>query len=327
MGGKGGEGIEIVYGVHPVQELMRHRPREAELIFVARGRTGGIGRYVARRRGIPYVVTLHGGVFDVPAEEAQSLTDPTRGTLEWGKVLGWWVGSRRVLDDAAAILCVGLEEQRRALEAASGAVSVSTMTTGDLGQLDWPVEGNIVYNFGPERQGNTTILREGIGIAAPTGTPVRAGSDGTVAYAGPFEGYGPTVILGHGDGFYTLYMYLEEIGVVEGRVVSAGQVVGTVGGSETPEGPHLEFQIRILENDDFAFRFAQTQFDRMTAPVWPILVNHARVRLLLFFLEQGLRAIDAAAVDQGQGIGGQGKVLGIGVIPLTGQIDGRDRVG
>ena len=66
--------------------------------------------------------------------------------------------------------------------------------------------------------------------------------------AGPFEGYGPTVVLSHGDGFYTLYLYLEEIGVVEGRDVTAGQVVGTVGGAATPEGPHLEFQIRTPVN-------------------------------------------------------------------------------
>ena len=64
--------------------------------------------------------------------------------------------------------------------------------------------------------------------------------------AGPFEGYGPTVVLSHGDGFYTLYLYLEEIGVVEGRTVEGGQVVGTVGGTDTPEGPHIEFQIRAL---------------------------------------------------------------------------------
>jgi septal ring factor EnvC (AmiA/AmiB activator) len=89
------------------------------------------------------------------------------------------------------------------------------------------------------------VLRwNGIGLAAPTGTPVRAVKGGRVALAGPFEGYGPTVVLSHGDGFYTLYLYLEEIGVVEGRDVVAGQVVGTVGGGDTPEGSHLEFQIR-----------------------------------------------------------------------------------
>jgi murein DD-endopeptidase MepM/ murein hydrolase activator NlpD len=62
--------------------------------------------------------------------------------------------------------------------------------------------------------------------------------------AGPFEGYGPTVVLSHGNGFYTLYLYLEDIGVVQNRTVEQGQVVGTVGGRATPEGPHIEFQIR-----------------------------------------------------------------------------------
>ncbi|OGG44260.1 MAG: hypothetical protein A3F84_14875 [Candidatus Handelsmanbacteria bacterium RIFCSPLOWO2_12_FULL_64_10] len=73
-------------------------------------RTGGIGRHVALKRRIPYVVSLHGGVYDVPAEEAHAWAAPTDGAFEWGKALGWWVGSRRVLDDAAAILCVGQQE-------------------------------------------------------------------------------------------------------------------------------------------------------------------------------------------------------------------------
>jgi murein DD-endopeptidase MepM/ murein hydrolase activator NlpD len=53
------------------------------------------------------------------------------------------------------------------------------------------------------------------------------------------------VVLSHGGGFYTLYLYLEEIGVVQNRTVEAGQVVGTVGGRGTPEGPHIEFQVRV----------------------------------------------------------------------------------
>jgi glycosyltransferase involved in cell wall biosynthesis len=76
-------------------------------------RLGGIGRYVAQKRKIPYVLSLHGGLFDVPAEEAATWTEPTRSALEWGKLLGWWVGSRRVPDDAAAIICVGEEERRQ----------------------------------------------------------------------------------------------------------------------------------------------------------------------------------------------------------------------
>lgn len=139
----------------------------------------------------------------------------------------------------------GLEVRRRELEARRAAGG-ATLAEGDRGSLEWPVEGRLVYEFGPSRRANGTVIRwNGIGIAAPTGTPVRAVRAGVVAYAAPFEGYGPTVILGHGDGIYTLYAYLEEIGVVQGREVSAGQVVGTVGGADTPQGSHLEFQIRV----------------------------------------------------------------------------------
>jgi septal ring factor EnvC (AmiA/AmiB activator) len=119
------------------------------------------------------------------------------------------------------------------------------LTEGMAGALDWPVDGRIVYRFGREERPNGIVLRwNGLGIAAPAGAPVRAVMDGRVVLAGPFEGYGPTVVVSHGAGFYTLYLYLEDVGVVEGREVEAGQVVGTVGGMETPEGPHIEFQVR-----------------------------------------------------------------------------------
>jgi septal ring factor EnvC (AmiA/AmiB activator) len=137
------------------------------------------------------------------------------------------------------------EAERRAALAGAGREGPSTLSSTDAGSLDWPVDGEVIYRFGRERRPNGTTLRwNGIGIQARTGSPVRAVKSGTVVLAGPFEGYGPTVVVSHGGGFYTLYLYLEEIGVSEGREVDAGQVVGTVGGSETPEGPHMEFQIR-----------------------------------------------------------------------------------
>ncbi|NNF26888.1 MAG: peptidoglycan DD-metalloendopeptidase family protein, partial [Gemmatimonadetes bacterium] len=113
------------------------------------------------------------------------------------------------------------------------------------GTLQWPVDGNLIYRFGRQRQPNGTVLRwNGIGIQASEGTPVHAVLPGSVSLAGPFEGYGPMVVLSHGDGLYTLYLYLRDIFVVQGRYVDEGEVLGTVGGGETPEGPHLEFQMR-----------------------------------------------------------------------------------
>jgi len=76
-------------------------------------RLGGIVRLAARLRGIPYVVSLHGGHLDIPDAERATLAEPRLGTFEWGKLLGLVVGSRRVIDDAAAILCVGRDECRR----------------------------------------------------------------------------------------------------------------------------------------------------------------------------------------------------------------------
>jgi glycosyltransferase involved in cell wall biosynthesis len=75
-------------------------------------RMGAIIRTVARLRRLPYVITLHGGHFDIPQEinSARQQLAPTG--WEWGKIAGALLGSRRVLDDASAIFCVGKAEQQ-----------------------------------------------------------------------------------------------------------------------------------------------------------------------------------------------------------------------
>lgn len=155
------------------------------------------------------------------------------------------------LDESrVAVLLTNLEARRVEIErAAARGPAPSTFTAENAGTLNWPVEGELIYGFGRQVQPNGTVLDwRGIGIRAPTGTPVRAVEAGTVQLAGPQEGYGLRVIVSHGGGFYTLYLYLEDLGVTQGREVVVGQVVGTVGGADTPEGPHLEFQVRSSES-------------------------------------------------------------------------------
>lgn len=136
-----------------------------------------------------------------------------------------------------------LEAERRRASAGGAAVE-GAITTRDLGALNWPVEGRVIYRFGPVRKpSGVTLINKGIGIAAPAGTPVKAVEAGDVVLAQPFEGYGPTVMISHGGGYYTLYMYLQAIRVQEGQQVTKGQVVGTVGGEQTAEGAHLYFQV------------------------------------------------------------------------------------
>ena len=77
-------------------------------------RVGGIVRTAARLRGIPYVVTLHGGYFEVPQGEMDQMLAPIKNRPEWGRFFGALLGSRRVLEDAATVLCVGGDEYHAA---------------------------------------------------------------------------------------------------------------------------------------------------------------------------------------------------------------------
>lgn len=140
-----------------------------------------------------------------------------------------------------------LEREREAAEAlAASEPTRGTITDAERGKLDWPVDGRIIYRYGQQQNADrTVILRRGIGIAADEGTPVKAVAGGSVVFAQPYLGYGPSVILSHGAGYYSVYLFLSDITVTQGESVILGQTVGQVGGSATPEGPHLEFQIRI----------------------------------------------------------------------------------
>ena len=154
----------------------------------------------------------------------------------------------QLLKDEARIAGVITELERRRKEEERRGTRTTTpasLSTRDIGALDWPVEGELVFRFGPERKPNGVVLRyNGIGIAAAAGTPVKAVEAGTVEIAGQLEGYGPSVVVGHGGGYYTLYLRLRSVAVKANQKITAAQIIGTVGGEGTPEGAHLEFQVR-----------------------------------------------------------------------------------
>ncbi|MBI4409157.1 MAG: peptidoglycan DD-metalloendopeptidase family protein [Gemmatimonadetes bacterium] len=151
----------------------------------------------------------------------------------------------RLTDLLAELERKRLEAERRRVIAGGRPEAEGALSTRDIGALDWPVEGEVIYRFGPERRPNGVTLRwNGVGIAAAAGTAVRAVEAGTVMTARPLEGYGPSVVISHGGGYYTLYLHLKSLSVREGQRVEAKQVVGTVGGERTAEGAHMEFQVR-----------------------------------------------------------------------------------
>lgn len=86
-------------------------------------------------------------------------------------------------------------------------------------------------------------LHKGMDIAAPTGTPIRAATDGTVAFAGRNGGYGNYVRLSHSGGLQTAYGHMSRIAVRAGTRVSRGQVIGYVGSTGMSTGPHLHYEL------------------------------------------------------------------------------------
>jgi len=142
-------------------------------------------------------------------------------------------------------LLAALERASRNAAAAGGAPIPGGLTTEDIGKLDWPVNGRVVYNFGRTTLPTGGVVRwNGIGIGAPEGTPVKAVENGRVELVQRLGTYGLTVVIQHGNGYRSLYMQLQDASVVVGQDVTRGQVIGTVGGANSEQGPHLHFEIR-----------------------------------------------------------------------------------
>ena len=104
-----------------------------------------------------------------------------------------------------------------------------------------PVKGTVTSNYGPRWGRN----HNGIDIAAPSGTAVRAAACGTVSLAGSQSGYGNMVCITHNSRFTTCYAHLSRLGVNGGAQVRQGQVIGYVGCTGNCTGPHVHFETRV----------------------------------------------------------------------------------
>src|SRR5438552_15217375 len=215
-----------------MSKLQRRIARERQTLVDARDalvrrkndRTDELQRYLALER----------------TREA-SLAETRRSAREAAERLSQLERDEKGLNDRIA----ALERARREAEARGAATAAASITTADLGQLEWPVDGKIVYQFGTAvGPNNTRIPWHGIGIAAPEGTPVRAIASGSVSLAGPLGTYLTSVLLDHGGGYYSFYGYLSNAAVAKGERVLKGQVIGHVGGESSDRGPHLHFEIR-----------------------------------------------------------------------------------
>lgn len=110
------------------------------------------------------------------------------------------------------------------------------------GKFLLPVRGVVISKFGAQGKG---LRNDGINIAAPLGTPVRAAENGIVVYSGnALLGFGNMVLIRHADSFMTAYAHNRSLGVARGDVVRRGQVIAEVGRTGNVSTPQLHFEVR-----------------------------------------------------------------------------------
>jgi murein DD-endopeptidase MepM/ murein hydrolase activator NlpD len=106
------------------------------------------------------------------------------------------------------------------------------------------VDGEVWSGFGPKGGKH----HDGIDLAAPVGTPVRAAADGLVIYSGDaIKGYGNLVILRHDGGIVTIYAHNSKNRVAEGAAVKRGETIAEVGQTGAATAPHVHFEVRVDE--------------------------------------------------------------------------------
>jgi murein DD-endopeptidase MepM/ murein hydrolase activator NlpD len=106
----------------------------------------------------------------------------------------------------------------------------------------WPVRGRVITAFGPRPSGQQN---DGINVAVPEGTPIKAAEDGVVAYAGnELKTYGNLVLVRHSNGYVTAYAHASEILVKRDDPVKRGQVIAKAGQTGSVSAPQLHFEIR-----------------------------------------------------------------------------------
>ena len=114
--------------------------------------------------------------------------------------------------------------------------------TGAVPKFRWPANGRVIAGYGPTTNGQQN---DGINIALPENTPVKAAEDGVVAYAGnELKGYGNLVLVRHPNGYVTAYAHTKELLVKRGDQVKRGQVIARSGQTGNVNAPQLHFEIR-----------------------------------------------------------------------------------
>jgi murein DD-endopeptidase MepM/ murein hydrolase activator NlpD len=163
-----------------------------------------------------------------PAQQVAALTPPATRSV---------AGAPQQQSARLAQATPQLEEKT-----APEAVVKPSEATGALPTFRWPVRGKVITTYGAKTNGKSN---DGINLAVPEGTPVKAAEDGVVAYSGnELKGYGNLVLVRHSNGYVTAYAHASELLVKRGDTIKRGQIIAKSGQSGEVGSPQLHFEIR-----------------------------------------------------------------------------------
>lgn len=164
---------------------------------------------------------------EAPRKEAEKKTEPVRTAA---------LAPQTARSDAAPVAPTAAPAA--AAPAAAPAANAAAASESASPEFRWPARGRIIQGFKPGQS-------EGINIAVPEGTAVKAAEGGEVAYAGSeLKGYGNLVLIRHPNGFVSAYAHNGELMVKRGETVRRGQVIAKSGQTGNVSSPQLQFQLR-----------------------------------------------------------------------------------
>jgi len=230
-----------------------HEVASGDTLF-SLGRKYGVSPYaIADANGLKHSATLQlgqslkipaGGTGKIVAKQAApTLAEPADETVASGTETPGGQDSAQpakkpaVAEQVPAPDNAGQQEQQQA-----SAETPQPAAPADSSAMRWPVRGKIISGFGAKPNG---LKNEGINIAVPEGTSVRAAEGGVVAYAGnELKGYGNLVLIRHEGGWVTAYAHAKELFVKRGDTVKRGDVIAKAGQTGSVSSPQLHFEVR-----------------------------------------------------------------------------------
>jgi murein DD-endopeptidase MepM/ murein hydrolase activator NlpD len=208
-------GVHVVAPGETLTKIAHHYGKSLNDVAKA----NSIPPYAKVNIGDRIVIPGHAGGHVVAAEAAPAPSKPTQ------------VASAAPMQSAAVVTAEPPAPQTAAKAAAD-----------PMPSFRWPVRGRIIAGFGAKPSGQQN---DGINVAVPENTPIKAAEDGVVAYAGnELKGYGNLVLVRHANGYVTAYAHAKELMVKRGDPIKRGQVIAKSGQSGNVDAPQLHFEIR-----------------------------------------------------------------------------------